>query len=92
VWVSPDSAQFVIAAKGAPEAIADLCHLPEQDAARLNENVAGMAAQGLRVLGVAKARFSSTTLPEEQHDFAFEFLGLIALADPVRPTDRKSVV
>ena len=86
VWVSPDSAQFVIAAKGAPEAIADLCHLPEHDAARLNESVAGMAAQGLRVLGVAKARFSSTTLPDEQHDFAFEFLGLIALADPVRPT------
>jgi Ca2+-transporting ATPase len=86
LWVSPDSAQFVIATKGAPEAVADLCHLPEQDAAHLNESVAGMAAEGLRVLGVAKARFSSTTLPDQQHDFDFEFLGLIALADPVRPT------
>lgn len=86
VWISPDSAQFVIAAKGAPEAIADLCHLPEQDAAHLNESVARMAAEGLRVLGVAKARFSSTTLPDQQHDFEFEFLGLIALADPVRST------
>ena len=86
VWVSPDSAQFVIATKGAPEAIADLCHLPEPDAARLNENVARMAAEGLRVLGVAKAQFSSTILPDQQHDFDFEFLGLIALADPVRPT------
>src|SRR5450759_525634 len=86
VWVSPDSAQFVIATKGAPEAIADLCHMPEQDAAHLNESVAGMAAEGLRVLGVAKAGVSSTTLPDQQHDFDFEFLGLIALADPVRPT------
>ena len=45
-----------------------------------------MAAEGLRVLGVAKAPFSGSTLPEQQHDFEFEFLGLIALADPVRPT------
>ena len=86
VWVSPDSAELVIAAKGAPEAVADLCHLPEQEAAHLNEGVAGMAAEGLRVLGMAKARFSSTTLPDRQHDFDFEFLGLIALADPLRPT------
>ena len=86
VWVSPDSEHFVIAAKGAPEAIADLCHLPPQEAARLNGSAAGMAAEGLRVLGVAKAQFSSTTLPDEQHDFEFELLGLIALADPVRPT------
>jgi len=86
VWVSPDSGQFVIAAKGAPEAVVELCHLPEQDAAHLNEGVARMAAEGLRVLGVAKARFSGTTLPNQQHDFEFEFLGLIALADPVRPT------
>lgn len=86
VWVSPDSAQFVIATKGAPEAIADLCHLSERDAVHLNESVTRMAAEGLRVLGVAKAPFSGSTLPEQQHDFEFEFLGLIALADPVRPT------
>ena len=77
--------QFVIATKGAPEAIADLCHFSEQDAALLNETVAGMAAEGLRVLGVAKAQFSSEALPDQQHDFEFEFLGLVALADPVRP-------
>jgi Ca2+-transporting ATPase len=86
VWVSPDSEQLVIAAKGAPEAIADLCHLPPEEAAHLNASAAGMAAEGLRVLGVARAQFSSTTLPEEQHDFEFELLGLIALADPLRPT------
>jgi P-type Ca2+ transporter type 2C len=85
VWGSPDSKEFVIAAKGAPEAVADLCHLPEQDTALLNVVVADMAASGLRVLGVAKAQFPGTALPEQQHDFDFEYLGLIALADPVRP-------
>jgi Ca2+-transporting ATPase len=55
-----------------------------------------LAQQGLRVLGVAKARFSPETislpeaenagkkLPPIQHDFEFEFIGLIALADPIR--------
>ncbi len=85
VWASPDSEEFVIAAKGAPEAIADLCHLPQQEAELLNAAVAGMAAIGLRVLGVAKAQFSGRSLPDQQHDFEFEHLGLIALADPVRP-------
>lgn len=85
VWRSPDSNEFVIAAKGAPEAVADLCHMEEGEATRLNEATTGMAANGLRVLGVAKAGFSSTNLPDHQHDFEFEYLGLIALADPVRP-------
>ncbi len=85
VWTSPDSSEFVIATKGAPEAIGDLCHFSEQDAALLNQTVAGMASEGLRVLGVAKAQFSSKTLPDQQHDFDFKFLGLVALADPVRP-------
>jgi len=43
VWVSPDSTQFIIATKGAPEAVADLCHLAEQESAQLNESVAQMA-------------------------------------------------
>ncbi len=84
-WTSPDSAQLVIATKGAPEAIADLCHMPEEGAAALNETVSGMAADGLRVLGVAKAVDSGGDLPGQQHDFEFEFLGLVAPADPVRP-------
>ena len=86
VWVSPDHAHSVIAAKGAPEAIMDLCHLPDREVARLSLDTTRMAAEGLRVLGVARAQFANTPLPDQQHDFDFEFLGLIALADPVRPT------
>jgi Ca2+-transporting ATPase len=47
--------------------------------------VAAFADQGFRVLGVARAAFRPNPLPPEQHDFDFEFLGLVALADPVRP-------
>ena len=45
-----------------------------------------MANAGLRVLGVAKATFQhKDPLPAQQHDFSFEFAGLVGLADPVRP-------
>ena len=59
-----------------------------------------MAAQGLRVLGVAKVALLDAPpaflpphssidprhLPDKQHDFPFQFLGLVGLSDPVRPT------
>jgi len=87
VWVSPQGGEYVIAAKGAPEAIADLCHLDAAQIAEISRQVQSMAEEGLRVLGVAKALFTqSSPLPEGQHDFDFKFIGLIALADPIRPT------
>ena len=88
VWKSPDGGDYVIAAKGAPEAIADLCHFDDAAArSELAHAHRAMADDGLRVLGVAQgARSGEAALPGEQHDFDFEFLGLIGLADPVRPT------
>ena len=85
VWRSPDGNDYIIAAKGAPEAIADLCHLNKEDQQTLTENVNKIAAEGLRVMGVAKSSFVIAELPEKQHDFKFKFLGLIGFADPVRP-------
>jgi len=91
VWKSPDGKDYVIAAKGAPEAIADLCHFTKEQTEILSFNIGKMAKDGLRVLGVAKANFSVTELPHEQHDFNFEFVGLIGLADPVRPSVAGSI-
>ncbi len=85
VWKSPDGNTFEIAAKGAPEAIADLCHFNAQQQNEMAGNVAKMADCGLRVLGVAEASFKKSDLPLNQHDFRFKFLGLIGLADPIRP-------
>jgi Ca2+-transporting ATPase len=73
-----------VAAKGAPEAIFDLCHLDAPMQARLQGAVDAMAAQGLRVLGVAQARFAGDDWPAVSHDFAFAFVGLLGLADPLR--------
>jgi Ca2+-transporting ATPase len=85
-WRTTEAGQnFVIAAKGAPEAIADLCHLAAADLAALTEAVNAMAAEGLRVLAVARASFAGTAWPETQRGFAFDFVGLVGLADPLRP-------
>ena len=85
VWVSPHGTDHVIAAKGAYEAIVDLCHLSAEQAGEIRTRAEAMAGAGLRVLGVAKATFQTSPLPEQQHDFAFELVGLVGLADPIRP-------
>jgi Ca2+-transporting ATPase len=86
VWRAPEGADYVIAAKGAPEAVADLCHFNKMQQEDMMAAVTRMADEGLRVLGVARSYFRQPSLPGEQHDFNFEFLGLVGLADPVRPT------
>ncbi len=84
VWKSAVDGEYVIATKGAPEAVADLCHFDTEGLRELERRVDTMALDGLRVLAVAKAAFASNAWPASQHDFDFTFLGLIGLADPVR--------
>jgi Ca2+-transporting ATPase len=86
VYPQADPSRFQLATKGAPEAVVDLCHLPEQARATVRAQVAAMASRGLRVLGVARGEWSGgPPWPASQHDFRFEFLGLVAFADPPRP-------
>ena len=84
VFSNHDKFTKTIATKGAPEAIFDLCHLSDDKKAKYGEAVAELASQGLRVLGVARAIVENGSLPPIQHDFDFEFIGLIALSDPIR--------
>lgn len=86
VWETPDRKGFVVSTKGAPEAIQELCHLEENERKEVSAGIDRMAGIGLRVLGVAKASFDKATLPSSQHDFDFKFIGLIGLADPIRPS------
>jgi Ca2+-transporting ATPase len=85
VWRSPDQKNYVIAAKGAPEAVAEICHLNKEEMERLSIEINTLASEGLRIIGIAKAEFDHAELPDGQHDFKFSFLGLIGLSDPVRP-------
>jgi len=76
---------YVLAAKGAPEAIVDLCHLPDAESRAIDAAVKTMAGRGLRVIAVARGHTMLETLPTQQHDLDFSFVGLVGLADPLRP-------
>ncbi|ESQ85020.1 hypothetical protein AEAC466_04760 [Asticcacaulis sp. AC466] len=85
VWgTGVSGAQVVIAAKGAPEAIAELCRLTLDEVSALEASASAMAAHGLRVLGIARALHNGANLPATQREFMFECLGLVGLADPLR--------
>jgi len=82
-WKGED-AQHVISSKGAPEAVMDLCHLPEPERAAWLREVEALAARGLRVLGVAHGRHAGDGFPQSPHAFEFVWDGLIGLSDPLR--------
>jgi P-type Ca2+ transporter type 2C len=91
VWESENKKGFIVASKGAPEAIIDLCHLDNKSKKDILNQVNKFSNEGYRVIGVASAvikkelkKNNDLIFPKKQHDFEFEFLGLIALQDPVR--------
>ncbi|MEI7616520.1 MAG: cation-translocating P-type ATPase, partial [Actinomycetota bacterium] len=86
IWESADKQNYVIAAKGAPESVIELCHMDERVREELLNSVTSLANEGYRVLGVARATFLKTDLPDSQHDFDFEFIGLLGFVDPIRET------
>ena len=85
VWRPAGLSEGLVTAKGAPEAIADLCRIAPEERRALIGRVNEMAEQGLRILGVARARHDLAALPDSQLGFAFEFVGFLGLEDPVRP-------
>lgn len=84
VWKTEDG--YVAASKGAPEAIASLCHLDDKQVEAIIRDVDDATMRGFRVLGVAKARLDVVSeLPDSPDEFEFQYLGLVHLHDPVRP-------
>ena len=85
------SGEVVVACKGAPETVARLCRLPEADSPWL-AGARGMAADGLRVLAVARGELAGgAVLPDAPDALNLAFLGLVGLADPIRPTARPAI-
>ena len=77
---------MALASKGAPEAIADLCHLPAEQRKSVTREATRLAAEGLRVLAVARGKCRATDLPAEHHGLDLQFVGLLGLEAPLRPT------
>jgi Ca2+-transporting ATPase len=90
-WRSRDGGGFIVAAKGAPEAIGELCRLPRDELEQMRTALQNMAARGLRVLAVARARVTGDRLPETPRGYELELLGLVGLADPLRAGVRAAI-
>ncbi len=85
-WRSGNGDQVVVSTKGAPEAVAALCRLGPEQRESLARDVAGLASQGLRVLGVARGVTHEGLLPNEHSELVVELVGLLGFEDPLRPT------
>lgn len=83
VWRTPGG-EHVVACKGAPEAVADLCRLDEDGRASIRREADAMAAKGLRVLAVAQGAVDGARLPSSQRQLRLSLVGLAGLADPLR--------
>ncbi|MFC3114715.1 cation-translocating P-type ATPase [Cellvibrio fontiphilus] len=70
--------------KGALEAIAQLCQLSPEQLAPLSAQANELASEGMRVLAVAHTPVPAGELPESPRELRFEYLGLLAFADPLR--------
>ncbi|MFO1249517.1 MAG: cation-translocating P-type ATPase [Alphaproteobacteria bacterium] len=86
VWNGPEEISATAFAKGAPEAIAELCHLDDAARSRLLREVDELAREGIRLLAVAEAGLGwhDGQKPKTQRDISFRYLGLIGFADPLR--------
>jgi Ca2+-transporting ATPase len=89
-WTAEDGSRRV-ATKGAPEAVVGLCRLPPAEAAAIARQVARLADQGLRVLGVAGAAPGPGNAAEDAHEYEFRWLGLIGFEDPLRASVPQAV-
>ncbi len=95
IWHTGEAAEggqgHSVSAKGAPEAVMELCHLPQDQRRQWLATVNRLASEGLRVLGVARGQLPGSDFPGSAHELGFEWLGLIGLSDPLRPDIRQAV-
>lgn len=75
----------IISCKGAVETISGLCKLSDSEKEKILLAADHLAAGGYRVIAVTEALSETKELPVTQQELKHNFLGLLALEDPVRP-------
>lgn len=90
IWKTKEL-DYIIASKGSPEAIMDLCCMTKDTKQQISIILKQMAEHGLRILGIAKGNHSENLFPPKQKDLTLEFLGLIGFSDPLRRGIKQSM-
>ncbi len=91
VWHHQGKHELVL--KGAPEKIMMRSKVTRTQMTEINEAVTQLTSQGYRVIAVATAplKKSLETLQEMPATTKFDFAGLIAVADTLRPSARRAI-
>lgn len=79
---SDKNSTHIIAVKGGVEGVLNQSKLTTKQKNNIQIKTKYFASKGFRVLGVAKSNHDINKLPASQHEFEFDFIGLIAFYDP----------
>jgi len=91
IYVWKKDTQYLVATKGAPEHILEICKMNKINRSFWLAKVTQMASQGQRVLALAQAVPTNKVLSANAKDYNYEFLGLLGFIDPVKPDVESAV-
>lgn len=83
--------QMLVVVKGAPEVILRQCQLSEQDRLAAMAQADQLAAQGHKLIACARCVLDQANWTDREPDAGFDYVGLLALEDPVREGVKESV-
>ena len=90
VWKT--DADIIVAAKGSPERLLDICQLSEDERTAVETAAAEMSARGLRVIAVGQMVVATEqVIPTTLHECRLQLCGLIGLADPPRESIKADI-
>ncbi len=76
---------LLIAVKGAPEVVLELCRVPEPERRDWLETLQSFSTGGHKVIACAHSEITADAWAGDEPDHGLRFAGLLAFEDPVRP-------
>ncbi len=86
-----DSSELLVSSKGAAEVILQMCCLKENETDAWLAKIQELAAGAHKVIAVASRKVNKTIATAQEPNSDFDFVGLLAFEDPVRPGVREAV-
>jgi len=85
--------KYTLLVKGAPEKILELCQISSSQSKKIKKEFERLTVKGLRVLAFAQKDLSGKKIKQlsNKHLDKLEFMGLIALKDPLRPEAKETI-
>ena len=90
VWKNGDN--ILLAAKGSPESILNICNLTDDERKIAENKILEMSKEGLRVIAVGQRNLNSINdLKDNLVEYSLELCGMVGLADPPRESVKEDI-